>query len=290
MYNYYNKLLYEKACALIKSDPIGAKESFEEYFEQYPNDYNAYSKYIYVLIILNEAESAEKVLKYIDLVSGSNDKFLNCERKVRRLRNDNILNKIRLLGLQEKYQELYDYIQDNYNYLDIENLDKIIIFCQKKLNILPKKRNGNSYSVRQIIDYQEKDFINHIKKHQVEFNDSEKEPNKSIFCASFPILKVVEEVKKYIPSDKKLCKNPISDTYIFRYDDCGRDNNKIVNFFKVICFHNTLDLITMCPSCDCENLPYVDLNYLNLEENKSKVKVLTQIEKFNRRFRQSKVN
>lgn len=40
----------------------------------------------------------------------------------------------------------------------------------------------------------------------------------------------------------------------------------------------------MCPSERCENLPYTDLNYLIKQDN-PKVKSISQIEKFNRRYR-----
>ena len=40
----------------------------------------------------------------------------------------------------------------------------------------------------------------------------------------------------------------------------------------------------MFPCADCENLPYVDLNYLINTNNISKVKTLSQIEKFNKRY------
>ena len=45
----------------------------------------------------------------------------------------------------------------------------------------------------------------------------------------------------------------------------------------------------MCPVEDNLNIPYIDLNYLNQEKNQetttTKVKRLSQIEKFNQRYK-----
>ena len=104
-----------------------------------------------------------------------------------------------------------------------------------------------------------------------------------MFVSKFPINKVLEEIKKYIPSDKRIYNGFYQDTYIFKYDYCGKDDNKAADYFKVICFHNTSDFITMCPSTNCQYLPCIDLNYMAKE--KPKQKQLSQIEKFNKRYR-----
>ena len=43
----------------------------------------------------------------------------------------------------------------------------------------------------------------------------------------------------------------------------------------------------MYPSLNCENLPYIDLNYLkqNINEENTKVKKISQIDKFNQRYK-----
>ena len=64
----------------------------------------------------------------------------------------------------------------------------------------------------------------------------------------------------------------------------------MVDYFKVFCFNdNNNNIISMCPSNHCECLPYVDLNYLK-ENDKPKVKTISQIEKFNRRYKNIKRN
>ena len=59
---------------------------------------------------------------------------------------------------------------------------------------------------------------------------------------------------------------------------------KITDYFKVICFHNTSNFITMLPVAEGEFLPHVDLNYM-LSESNHKVKIKSQIDKFNQRYK-----
>ena len=77
----------------------------------------------------------------------------------------------------------------------------------------------------------------------VKYNTDLEKPNKLLFSSDFPIDKVVEEVKKYIPSNKRLCEGVFEDHYIFKYDMCGRVNQKPEDYFKVICFAEQLILL-----------------------------------------------
>lgn len=121
------------------------------------------------------------------------------------------------------------------------------------------------------------------------YNQNIEEPNPNLFTPNTDVLKITEEIKKYLLSDKRIYPDFIDDVYIFKYDNCGTVNQKSVNYFKVICFHNTKNIITMCPVNDNLNIPYIDLNYLNQEniqeQSNPKVKRLSQIEKFNQRYK-----
>ena len=108
----------------------------------------------------------------------------------------------------------------------------------------------------------------------------------SIFAYDFPILEIVEEIKKYIPSDKRINGGFYDNVYIFKYDYCGKVEGKTANYFKVVCFDGTSDFITIYPCVEGKNLPYTDLNYLQYANANSnnRGKVLSQIDKFNRRY------
>ena len=112
-----------------------------------------------------------------------------------------------------------------------------------------------------------------------------REISTSIFYEDFPINEIITEIKKYIRNGiPKLCPHLYTNMYVFKFDNCGIDTGIPTDFFKVVCFHNTVEFITMCPSTGCEELPYIDLNYLARTKEGAKSRCLSQIDKFNRRY------
>lgn len=282
---YFDKWEFERAISCMNSDPEEAKLRFEEYLKKYPKDYLAYTYYATALIVSGDFDSAQKILDFIEEDYKENEIFSNSLNKVEFLQKDIICNRIKLLSYQEKFDELYKLYLQHYEILKDSDLKPTIFYCKKKLGLLdPDKRDTNAYLFRQIVNYKESDFLDHVKKHLDEYNRTVDEPNKSIFSSNFPLYEVLKEVKKYIPSEKRIYSGYIENIYVFKYDECGRDNRKLTNYFKVICFHNTNNIITMCPSNNCENLPYIDLNYMVRNTETPKVKKLSQIEKFKLRY------
>ena len=163
-------------------------------------------------------------------------------------------------------------------------LDATRFFYKKLSNKLNISRDQlNSYLYRQIYEYRESEFMEHISKHMADYNQNIDNPNTSIFVPEFPINEIISEIKKHIPSNKRLLPGFIDDAYYFKYDECGRSNNKIVNYFRVVCFHDTQNFITMYPITDCKDLPYIDLNYLK-KDDKPIVKRKSRIELFNQKY------
>lgn len=109
-------------------------------------------------------------------------------------------------------------------------------------------------------------------------------PNKNIFSIDFPLTKVLEEIKKYIPSSQCFHHGFFDVRYFFKYDNCGRENNKITDYFVVSCFNNSPNIITMCPSSRYQIGNCIDLNYLKNDDEKTKSKRLSQIDKFNQKY------
>ena len=56
---YYDRWEFMKAYNFVHTDPIKAKELFEEYIKKYPFDYSAQNYYIFILIVLGEIKEAE---------------------------------------------------------------------------------------------------------------------------------------------------------------------------------------------------------------------------------------
>ena len=99
------------------------------------------------------------------------------------------------------------------------------------------------------------------------------------------------EIKKYIPSNNCLYPGGMEDAYIFKYNECGRDNYRLTDYFKVFCFHNTREFITMTPSIVNEKVfPCIDLNYLRNELDESNYTKASQVDKFLKKYRKLSLN
>lgn len=280
---YYNKFEFLKAQNKIYTDPLYSKVLFEEYLKKYPKDYSAQSYYVYNLIILGYLKEAENYLNKIEMLSKTNKAFMRSYNKSYYLEKGITLNKIRIYLRLKEYKKLYEYYLSLNNEIENQRLYVVPFYCKKKLGLLDEKKEYSSYLFNQIAHYSEDKFTNHILKHTADYNMNLDNPNSSIFKSDFPIENIIQEIKKIIPSNEALYYGFFDNTYVFKYNECGRDKNRLVDYFKLICFHDDNNLITMYPSENCENLPFIDLNYLNKE--KPKIKSLTQIEKFNRRYK-----
>ena len=284
-YHRYDLNEFKSIIPIMITNPIEANKQYETYIKKYPEDYSAYPYYASALITLGYFKEAEKIL---DIAECKLSKYSNNQTTTNKFKTF-IITKIRLLAYQEKFEELYDTSTKYYQEFLNSEFSSLVFYARKKtsrLNI--EDRNSNTYLYRQIINYQETDFLEHIKKHMSIYNQNIEEPNPNLFTPNTDVLKITEEIKKYLLSDKRIYPDFIDDVYIFKYDNCGTVNQKSVNYFKVICFHNTKNIITMCPVDDNLNIPYIDLNYLNQEniqeQSNPKVKRLSQIEKFNQRY------
>lgn len=193
--------------------------------------------------------------------------------------------KIKILAKEEKYEELYDFFSSNFSVFadNLATHSFIDSFCRVKMGLIDSKNiPRGSYRLNQMLNYHESEFLKHVKRHMAFYNRNSKLPNSSIFNIDFPFEMIYQEIKKYIPSDKKLILGFFDSTYFFKYNNCGTVNKIPTDYFLVKCF-NSNDYITMCPIINGESLPYVDLNYLKSEQIK-KSKTISQIDKFNRRY------
>ncbi len=286
---YYNVHEFNQAISLFDINPYEAKLRFEQYLEKYPKDYSAYVHYASILITLNELGDAEKILDLVQKSFNNNSRFYNDPNKRKLLKNKFDFEKTRLLSYKGLYEEAHQL--SPYLYSDLKDqisVHRLRFFCEKMCNKLNVNRDTcGSYIYKQIFQYMESDFIEHINKHTANYNQDRDNPNNNIFSPDFPIHKVVNEVKKYIPSERKILSGFIDDVYFFKYDQCGRKNNKIVDYFKVICFHDTANFITMLPVEEGKYLPHVDLNYLKETKENSIVKRKSRVELFNQKYKRN---
>lgn len=278
---YHNKKLFLNAQASLKTNPWDAKTKLEEYLELYPKDYLVYSYYASVLIMLGLLKEAEEILKYGEMLI-EKENAINLNNEKSGLEHGIFITKLKLYSYQGRYDELYELLAKNKEYISDRNLNAITFYSKNKNGLIKKdKSNIRTYLFRQIIDYNEDEFLEHIKKHRIDSNGSP-----STFNESFPLEQALEEIKKYLLTDKRLYIDFFLDLYVFKYDSCGKKDGVTTNYFKVYCLHDTKDIITMYPALDCQNLPYnIDLNYLLLKDCKTKVKRKSQIDKFNQRYK-----
>ena len=287
--DFFNVYEFENAFKYIKIDPCKAKEKLEEYLNNYPLDVSAMTYYASVLMCLNDFDSAEIVNEKSKEAFKKENVFLVDQDKRRIVTHNIVRNSIKILIHKHQYREAIKYYYDHYNEF-VDMGPEIIFYLKGKSGLLDiSRRTPNSYLFRQIVEYREDDFRDHIKKHLADVNENDKEISTTFFHSEFPFEKALEEAKKHIPGKCRYNLGFYEDIYVFRYDDCGRDSDKRTNYFKVVTFEDSDHLITMCPSNDCENLPSIDLNYLKeetleKENNANKVKRMSQIDKFNRRY------
>ena len=283
---YFNENAFQYALNCIDKNPFEAKERFDEYLCKHPEDYYARAYYILLLERICLFELAQKEYDCIEEEISYNTSFNRNGKNTIGFKCIMALAKARLLAHHEKYQKLLDFYHNNPELFNQRNdMTYLSYYCRFHLGkINDNTFDSSSYRYLQVVNYNEDRFLDHIKKHQADYNIDLEKPNQSLFVPNFPIEKVFEETKKHIPSDNKLFPGLFDDAYYFKYDNCGRVNNKMTNYFVVICFHNTCKFLTMCPVNDCEHFPIIDLNYLKEKEDDVKIKRLSQIEKFNKRF------
>lgn len=291
---YYDTNKFRRILANLENNPLLAKKELEEYIIEFNQDYSARLYYAYVLIIFGEFEKAENELDYLEFEIVNVKSIGGNIEKIIKNRKDLIITKLNLLSRQERYEELYEYYQQHYKEIksteeENEPISPLMFYCRKKIGLInSERREKHSYLFRQIVDYQENDFFEHVQKHLAEPNTHLDEPNPCIFNQDFPINDIIKEIKRIIPSplDNRLYYNFYVTIYVFNYNDCGKVNGESVDYFKVVCFQNTSDIITMYPDTNCRLLPHTDLNYIIKDYNDTKVKTLrrSQIDKFNKRY------
>ena len=253
---------YGYILSIINVDPLRSKIKFEEYLKRYPKHYSAYPTYISNLIILGKLEEAERVLNYFEKLYKSDESYVQKKYFVELLERDIFRVKLKLLAYKEKYEEMYDVYRKSRHKFGDETMNIARFYCQKMIGKNSFVQNDDPYIFKQIACYKHSAFKDHIQKHLMSSSEDYGQDGESVFAYGFPIDKVINEVKRKIPSDKKFFFGFYEDVYIFKYDRCGVCNGKVINYFKVVCFHNTKNIITMFPTDQYYDIPYTDLNYM----------------------------
>lgn len=263
----FNEYEYDKICRLKRRDPELALEMIENYLANYQEDYKAYLIHAEILISMGEfAKAAAVNTKCVDMFLSNKRFIINSTReKILKLNNHVVKNKIRLAALNGDYNEAFRLFKTEFNaYLEKEEYGAYYVYFKRILGLIDYDRERySSYLYRQMVEYKLEDFFDHIEKHLLDESLSEEEPaSTAVFMPDFPIETIVEEAKKYIPSENRFYNSLAENIYVFKYDLCGTSDGIISDYFMIITMHNTQEFITMYPIKNRYNLPYVDLNYL----------------------------
>lgn len=180
-----------------------------------------------------------------------------------------------------KYDEvlkILDLFYENINKHEIEQmkfkLDRIRLY----INSIKKEKIDQStlaYTEKQIVSYSKKSALKHIYKHHVV------EPRESKFNENIDIKELFENIKDMLSKDNVIY-DSLFDKYIIKYPNAGYDkDNHNINQMLVITLPNTKNILTMYPYDGSESMFVLE----ELEEKeKPKVKRLSQIEKFNKKY------
>ena len=283
----FNKIEIKKIESLIYTDTNLAKKRAEEFLLNNPNSYYVSILYCLMHIRLGELYDALEILNKLEN-DVQNDSYLYSVNK-EKLLEEIMYYKSLIFFYTKNYNKFYNMYKKDYTFFEQYKFSLYIAnlyIARKKGNKVLSRDENDNYILRQVKSYKEEDFLNEVKSHLADYNDGSDKSNNFIFLSDFPFEKVLEEVKKNIPSSKVIYDVKFSDDYFFRYDSNGKEYNRTVNYFKVITFHDSSDIITMYPCEEGDNLPHVDLNYLKNDDIplSKKLGLTSQIDKFNKKY------
>ena len=163
------------------------------------------------------------------------------------------------------------------------------LVMKKELGIHMRVSKGDKcdYIRTQIFNYSTKLAIEHIKCHNIDSIEDVKD--KSYFNDNVNVDYLFETVIKNIDSSRKVNTEEILEIHYFSTPSVGTFKDEICNFIKVVVIPNTNHIVTMYPTnyVEPENITYIDydVNKLFNEKEKEKVKGMSQIDKFNKKYR-----
>ncbi len=170
-----------------------------------------------------------------------------------------------------------------------KNIEISTIILKYKLRIDQILSDRYEYLRDQLLDYNEKTTLDHIKIHCIDNFTYKKSKFEKDVNVDYLFSVLRENLNRYERSNI----NSGLDVYFFHIDGIGFKsiNNNICNVLKVLSIPETNDIISMFPISD--EIPKVisilDIDYDKLfNREKTKVKVMSQIDKFNKRYSRKK--
>lgn len=289
---FFDLVRFNEIVDLAKTDPKQSLKLLDDYTKMYPNDFSGLTYNANLYIMFGEFDKAQMILDY--LVDKMLDARYLIEHPEKRITLEKYVARcqLKIFLYQNRIRDAIALYNNNRQHFKGLNAD-LSFYMQKLQGRLElDKRDNNGYMFKQITEYREKDFIEHIQRHLAEYKGYDRQSGDPVFAVGFPIDEIIKEARKYIPSNRKLYTGYYENTYLFRYDGCGRERNETVDYFRVVTFDRSGEIFEMYPTkgyVDLKpNKEPVSLNYMRSVGQPGKpsgpVKQLSRSEKFIQRY------
>lgn len=240
------------------------------YCEKYHHDYSIRLLLLHTLLNLGCLTEARMVYETMQ----ANRSY------VERTKNSLYYAAIKLLILEKKYKECLVFLSENENkFRDEDELYYARAFCKKRLNEPTYSAEFDNYTYQQIMDYSEETLLENVSKNYTDYETMQKS-----FIEGFPIDKVYQIVKDKLEDAPKTYRGLYFYETYFKCDNCGTVNGKRADYIYVSTFNDSTDIAFIYPTLNEENAAFTDINEFFIPES-TKVKRLSQIEKFNLRYK-----
>lgn len=187
---------------------------------------------------------------------------------------------VKLLILEKKYQECLEFLISHDNkFRDANEMYYVRAFCKKRLNETTYSAEFADYTYQQILDYSEKRLLDYIAQNHFNYENVQK-----AFQEDFPTNEALEIIKGKLSFAPKTYRGLYFYETYYKCDNCGVVNNRRANYIYVSTFNDSKNIAIIYPTLNEENAEYIDINEYFIPES-SKVKILSQIDKFNLRYK-----
>ena len=264
MYNKFKKLYIGKKYNTFEREAT-------KYLEIYPDDIKMRFMRAKTYRKLNHFESAIEDLRYI------------LELEI----NDHALTELfYILYYLNMYEDALSLLPLIYKRETINNNSLSIaeIIMKKALgkNINNKNRENCDYIMSQALEYRENEAIDQIKERSVETDK-----NRSYYVENINLNYLFDIVKNNLNSKNKVNTIELLEIHYIGISNVGYHNNTPCNFIKIVTIPNTTNILTMYPTNDVD-IDYVyniEFDYNKLFNRGEKTKRLSQIDKFNNKYK-----
>ena len=226
--SHWNVIARRKIDAIRYTNPYEALKLYENYLKRYPDDYETKLLYASTLVTIKEFDLAHELLEEVKFEYKSNRKITENSETRKILDKCALYTEIRYLTYTEQYKKLYELLK-KVPYEVREEFDIPCFYADLKMGKISQDNISNlrSYVKKQIYSYSEEDFRKCLNKHLYEHNLDKDEQCDKIFDKDFPVEEVLEAVKDNLNYDNAICSGGYSDVYIFKFDQCGKDNGAL---------------------------------------------------------------